>query len=216
MTNYDVILADDHPIVRMGVKDVLVQDRRFNLVGEASTPSELVALYHSAQPQIAITDYSMPGDDRYGDGLKLVEYLLRHFPQTKLLIFTMIDNRLVLDSLYDLGVAGVVTKKGKLDELLLALDCVVHGKVYRGSEMLDPDSVITSRSEVEERVSRLSMRELEVIRYFVSGKNVGDIAKLLNRSVKTVSTQKVAAMRKLEVGSDQALMTFCLQANLFG
>ena len=216
MTKYDIILADDHPIVRMGVRDVLEQDPRFNLVGEASTSSELVALYQQAKPQIAITDYSMPGDDRYGDGLKLVDYLLRHFPQTHLLIFTMIDNRLVLDSLYDLGVAGVVTKKGSLDELLQALDCVVRGKVYRGHGMLDPETVVNARSEVEERIARLSMRELEVIRHFVSGSNVGDIAKLLNRSVKTVSTQKISAMRKLEVGTDQALVIFCEKANLFG
>ncbi|ABR82701.2 MULTISPECIES: response regulator [Pseudomonas aeruginosa group] len=215
MSKLKIVLADDHPIVRMGVCDMLERDPRFEVVGEASNPSELVSLYRQADPHIAITDYSMPGDERYGDGLKLIDYLLRNFPRTRVLIFTMVSNRLILDSLYDHGVAGVVLKSGELDELLLALDVVLQNRIYRGAHMIDPANVLTSRDEVENRFARLSMKEFEVLRHFVSGNNVCDIARLLKRSVKTVSTQKISAMRKLEVNSDQALMTFCVRANLF-
>ena len=215
MSKLKIVLADDHPIVHMGVCDMLERDGRFEVVGEASTPSELVEVCRQSEPHIAITDYSMPGDERYGDGLKLIDYLLRNFPRTKVLIFTMVGNRLILDSLYDHGVSGVVLKSGELDELLLALDVVKQNRVYRGANMLDPTSVLANRDEVESRFARLSMKEFEVLRHFVSGSNVCDIARLLKRSVKTVSTQKVSAMRKLEVNSDQALMTFCVHANLF-
>lgn len=215
MSKLKIVLADDHPIVRMGVCDMLERDPRFEVVGEASNPSELVSLYRQADPHIPITDYSMPGDERYGDGLKLIDYLLRNFPRTRVLIFTMVSNRLILDSLYDHGVAGVVLKSGELDELLLALDVVLQNRIYRGAHMIDPANVLTSRDEVENRFARLSMKEFEVLRHFVSGNNVCDIARLLKRSVKTVSTQKISAMRKLEVNSDQALMTFCVRANLF-
>lgn len=67
MSKLKIVLADDHPIVRMGVCDMLERDPRFEVVGEASNPSELVSLYRQADPHIAITDYSMPGDERYGN-----------------------------------------------------------------------------------------------------------------------------------------------------
>ncbi|GLU38887.1 MULTISPECIES: response regulator transcription factor [Pseudomonas] len=215
MDKFKVVVADDHPIVRMGVCDMLERDGRFQVVGEASSPSELVTLYQQTDPDIVITDYSMPGDERYGDGLKLMDYLLRNFPRTRVLIFTMLSNSLILSSLYDLGVSGVVLKSGDLDEILRALDVILQGRAYRGPGMQDPNSVLASHDDVEGRIARLSLKEFEVLRHFVSGLSVRDIARVLNRSVKTVSAQKISAMRKLEVDSDQALLTFCVKANLF-
>ena len=72
-----------------------------------------------------------------------------------------------------------------------------------------------NNQQVDERFSSLSMKEMEVLRLFVAGSSVSDIARQLNRSIKTVSAQKVAAMRKLEVDSDQALLTYCIRAEQF-
>lgn len=215
MDKIRVVLADDHPIVRMGVRDLLERDGRFEVSGEASTPSELVELYLQVDPDIVITDYNMPGDEHYGDGAKLVGYLLRHFPRTRVLIFTMLNNHLVLSSLYDLGVVGIVLKSGDLDEILRALAVVLQGRIYRCPALQSVNSVLASADDVEGRIARLSLKEYEVLRLFVSGLSVRDISRALNRSVKTVSAQKISAMRKLEVDSDQALLTFCVKANLF-
>lgn len=76
-------------------------------------------------------------------------------------------------------------------------------------------SVSANNQQVDERFSSLSMKEMEVLRLFVAGSSVSDIARQLNRSIKTVSAQKVAAMRKLEVDSDQALLTYCIRAEQF-
>ena len=76
-------------------------------------------------------------------------------------------------------------------------------------------SVVTNPKVIDERFSTLSPREVEVLRLFVAGNSVGDIARQLNRSVKTVSTQKVAAMQKLEVLNDHALLTYCIKADPF-
>ncbi|MED5608315.1 response regulator [Pseudomonas sp. JH-2] len=215
MDKIKIVVADDHPIVRLGVRDMLERDGRFLVAGDAASSSELVQLYREIDPDIVVTDYNMPGDQRYGDGLRLVDYLLRNFPRTRVLIFTMLNNNLILSSLYDLGVAGVVLKSGDLDEILCALDVMLQGRIYRGANMQLPNSVLANRDDVEGRIARLSLKEFEVLRHFVSGLSVGDIAQVLNRSVKTVSAQKVSAMRKLEVDSDQALLTFCVKANLF-
>ncbi|ANI13595.1 DNA-binding response regulator [Pseudomonas citronellolis] len=215
MDKVRIVAADDHSIVRMGVRELVEGDPRFAVVGVAATSSELVRLCRERAPDIAIADYNMPGDERYGDGLKLIGYLLRQFPRTRLLIYTMLSNNLILSSLYDLGVAGVVLKSDDLEEVLAALDAILHGRVYRGSCMQDPNSVLCGGDDVEGRIASLSTREYEVLRHFVSGLNVCDIARVLDRSVKTVSAQKVAAMRKLEVDSDQALLTFCIKSGLF-
>ncbi|WP_187671277.1 response regulator transcription factor [Zestomonas carbonaria] len=215
MEKVRVVLADDHPIVLMGVREVIERDGRFAVVGEALSSSELVRLYKEVRPDIVITDYNMPGDQTYGDGIKLIEYLLRNFPATRILILTMLSNNLILSSLYDLGVSGVILKNGDLNEILVALDTLVRQNTYRGPCMQSNNSVLPDRDDIDGRIASLSMKEFEVLRHFVSGMSVGEIALHLKRSVKTVSAQKVAAMRKLEVDSDQALLLFCIKSNLF-
>lgn len=215
MEKLRIVVADDHSIVRMGVREVVQGDPRFAIVGMAANSSELVRLYGELAPDIVIADYNMPGDEQYGDGLKLVGYLLRQFPRTRVLIYTMLSNNLIFSSLYDLGVAGVVPKSSDPEEILVALAAIAGGRVYRGPRMQDPNSVLPGGDDIEGRIASLSSKEYEVLRHFVSGLSVRDIARVLNRSVKTVSAQKIAAMRKLEVDSDQALLTFCIKAELF-
>lgn len=215
METMKVLLADDHPIVLMGVREMLERAGRFVIVGEAQSSSELVRLIEQHKPEVVITDYNMPGDEVYGDGVKLIEYLCRHYPQTRILILTMITNSLILSSLYDLGVAGVILKSGDLGEILVALNALSKQRIYRSPGMRSSTSVLASGDDVDGRISSLSVREFEVLRHFISGMTVGDIALRLNRSVKTVSAQKVSAMRKLGVDTDQALLTFCVKANVF-
>lgn len=215
MNKLKVVIADDHAIVRMGVREMVEADPRFIVVGVAASSTELVRLYDQNDPDLVVVDYNMPGDERYGDGLKLVSFLMRQYPRTRVLVYTMLSNQLILSSLYDLGVAGVVLKSCDLEEVRIALNTLLDGKIYRGSFMHDPNSVLHSDDNIEERIASLSTREYEVLRHFVSGRSVREIALMLKRSVKTVSAQKIAAMRKLKVDSDQALLAFCIEAGLF-
>src|SRR5262245_26720385 len=116
MKKTTIVLADDHPVVLMGVRDVIESDDRFEVVGEAFNSTDLVRMLEQRHPDVAIIDYNMPGDQSYGDGMRLIGYLLRHFPETKILIFTMVSNPLILNSLYDLGVGGVLQKHSDLRE----------------------------------------------------------------------------------------------------
>jgi two-component system capsular synthesis response regulator RcsB len=216
MEKIRVVAADDHPVVLMGVREIIERDPRFELVGEANSSSELVEMYEKYKPDIVVTDYNMPGDKRYGDGIKLIEYLLRHYPDTKVLILTMLNNTPLISTLYGLGVSGVLHKARDLNELLIALSTVLRKRVYRGQSLQSINSVVSSQDDTEVRVTKLSAREYEVLRHFVvGGLSVNDIARVLNRSVKTVSAQKISTMRKLDVNTDQALLTFCLERNIF-
>ena len=163
---------------------------------------------------IVITDYNMPGDSPYGDGLKLVEYLKRNFPHLQILILTMISNQLILTRLRELGVVGVIQKSQLHEEIQTALKAIAQKGVYRSPEPA-AHSVMESNVAIDERISTLSPKEFEILRLFVSGKSVSDIARSQNRSSKTISAQKISAMRKLDVQSDQDLLTYCIGRNIF-
>ncbi|HEF4760779.1 TPA: response regulator [Pseudomonas putida] len=209
-----VVIADDHPIVLLGVRELIERDDRFQVVGEAVSSSELIKVLNDCAPDILITDYNMPESSIYGDGLKLIKYLVRHFPSLQILVLTMVSNSLILSRLYDLGVAGVVQKNQLHAEIQKALDALSLKRQYK-CPGLKKASVVEGDRQVDERLALLSIRELEILRLFVSGMSLRDIAVDQNRSAKTISTQKVAAMRKLEVNSDQELIAYCLAANLF-
>lgn len=215
MKKLKVVIADDHSIVLLGIRELLEKDPGFNVVGEASCSSELVRILGEVLPDVLITDYCMPGDSRYGDGVKLIEYVCRNFPKTRVLIYTMMSNPMVLSTLYDIGVAGVVLKSGRCKELITALATLERGRVYRLSTSSSANTVLSVNHDPMERVAKLSIKELEVLRDFVMGLTLGEIAEKRKRSIKTISAQKISAMRKLNAESDQALMTYCIQAHMF-
>lgn len=212
MRKISVVIADDHAIVVFGVREIVRRDSRYQLVGEAVNSSELVAQLNIHRPQVLITDFNMPGDDNYGDGLRLVEYILRHFPETKVLVLTMVSNNLILTRLQELGVAGVIQKSHLHGEVERALSAFIADGTFHANAAIP---LLYDASSVQERFQNLSPREMEVLRLFVTGMTVTNIARQLSRSNKTVSAQKVSAMRKLGVDSDQALLAYCIEARPF-
>ncbi|WP_342623002.1 response regulator [Pseudomonas alkylphenolica] len=214
MEKLKVIIADDHPIVLLGVRELVERDPRFCVVGDAVCSKGLIELLEQQAVDIVITDYNMPADSPYGDGLKLVDYLKRHYPHVQILILTMISNQLILTRLQELGVVGVIQKNQLHTEIELALNAIARQGIYRSLEPAKT-SVIESNTAMDERMASLSPKEFEILRLFVSGKSVSDIARSQNRSAKTISAQKISAMRKLEVSSDQDLLAYCLERSIF-
>ena len=213
MPHMKVLLADDHPIVLMGVREIIERDPRFKVVGEAMSPSQLIEKISLLRPDVIITDYNMPGDDQYGDGSRLVEYLRRHFPEPRVLILTVITNAQVMTWLYELGISGVISKSAGLEQILVALDAFYREGHYQ-QDILD-GSLSDDADGLSQRLSQLTVKEFEVLRLFSTGVSVSDVAQSLNRSIKTISTLKISAMRKLNVDNDQALLILCVKANLF-
>ncbi|MDA7023166.1 response regulator [Pseudomonas fragi] len=213
MPQMKVLLADDHPIVLMGVREIIERDPRFKVVGEAMSSSELIDKISLLKPDVIITDYNMPGDDQYGEGTRLVEYLRRHFPEPKVLILTVITNAQVLTWLYELGISGVISKSAGLEQILVALDAFYRQGHYQQDQ---PQGALSEDADdLSQRLSQLTVKEFEVLRLFSTGVSVSDVAHSLNRSIKTISTLKISAMRKLNVDNDQALLILCVKANLF-
>ncbi len=112
--------------------------------------NELVTLLENTAVDLVITDFNMPADSPYGDGLKLVEYLVRRFPKVRVLVLTMISNPLILTRLQELGVLAVIQKNQLHNEIQAALKAIARGNPIRSSGPL-PTSVMESGADLNER-----------------------------------------------------------------
>ncbi|ERT12826.1 transcriptional regulator RcsB [Photorhabdus temperata] len=204
MNNLNVIIADDHPIVLFGIRKSLERLDWINVVAESEDSTTLINNLSCIKANVLITDLSMPGDT-YGDGINLIKYIKRHYPRLSIIVLTMNNNPAILSAVLELDIEGIVLKQGAPTDLPDVLTALKQGEKFM------PESV----SELLKKVTKtpygdkpLSQKESEVIRLFAQGFLVKDIAKKLNRSVKTISSQKKSAMVKLGVNNDIALLNY--------
>lgn len=215
MERLRIVLADDHPLVLAGIRDLLERELGFEVVAALASPTALVEHLVRELPQVVITDYSMPGDERYGDGMRLITYLTRHFLGTPVIVLTMVSNPMIISALYDAGVAAVVLKRDSLAEIVTALRTLRAGRKYHPPGFQGNDRMAARSEFIGERFNSLSPKEFEVLRHFIRGESMMQVAETLRRSVKTVSGQKIAAKRKLNVRTDQELVRFCVESGMF-
>ena len=215
MQRLRIVIADDHPLVLMAMTDLLKQHLGFDLVATLSSPTALVEQLARDTPHVVITDYAMPGDDLYGDGIRLVRYLLRHHPGVRIVVLTMVSNPMIVSALYDAGVDAVVFKHDSPCEIVAALQALQCGRRYYPPGLPRPRARAARGGFIGDRINSLSPKEFEVLRHFVRGESMMQVAGSLKRSVKTVSGQKISAMRKLDVRTDQELVAFCIEHGMF-
>lgn len=204
MNNLKVIIADDHPIVLFGIRKSLEQIEWVDVVGNFEDSTTLISSLSKLDAHVLITDLSMPGE-KYGDGITLIKYIKRHYPKLAIIVLTMNNNPAILSSVLDLDIEAVVLKQGAPTDLPKALAAVQKGKKYT------PEGVTRLLDKISARGfgdRRLSPKESEVLRLFSEGFLVTEIAKKLNRSIKTISSQKKSAMMKLGVDNDIALLNY--------
>jgi len=202
-----VVLADDHPGMIAGVTHELSSVNTIVLKGHAGNSTELVALLESTPCDVLVSDYAMPAG-AYGDGISLFEFIGRRFPGVKLVVLTMLDNPAILGSLDDMGVRAIVSKADALGHLVPAIHAAHTGGKYHSPVVAAVLEARAAQRTNAQAPAELSPREMEVVRLFVSGMRVDDIAAQLSRSKKTISTQKNRAMEKLGVANDTELVKY--------
>lgn len=209
-----IVLADDHPIFRLGLRVVLEQDPSVEIVAEAGGPQSLLDCLQRTACDVLVSDFMMPVEQQ-NDGLRLLESIRRGWPELPILVVTMLNNAALFRSILKLGVLGILGKGSLASELPTAIAHLRRGKVYIArsvNQILkagDPLSGASSRENTE-----LSPKEIEVARLLASGLSVSEIAARLHRSKQTVSAQKVSAMRKLGVTNDAALFIYLQEQGL--
>ncbi|POR45524.1 LuxR family two component transcriptional regulator [Paraburkholderia eburnea] len=202
-----VVVADDHPVILFGAEHALLKFPGIQVIARARQSTELIKALQTTPCDVLVTDLAMPGG-QYGDGLPLIGYLRRNFPEVPIVVLTMLENAALLKRLGELGVIAVVHKSDDLSHIGLAVQHVSRNLEYMSPQVrIALESLrINSGGKMDEVI--LSKRELEVVRLFVSGMTIKEISEKLNRSIKTISTQKNTAMRKLGLDRDSELFQY--------
>ena len=206
----NLILADDHPALIAGVKHELSRIHTLNVVETARDSTEIVDLLSRVPCDILVTDYSMPGGE-YGDGMAMLSFLRRRYPDLKIVVFTTIDNMAIAAELRKIGIHSVLNKARDIGRLITAIHAVHAGASYFSPTTREHGEVPAAPQFSGKRVSALSSREAEVVRLYVSGVTITKIAAQLNRTKQTVSSQKRTAMRKLGIERDAELFRFAYE-----
>ena len=190
---------------------LLEQTSGLRVVAEASSPDELMTVLAGMPCDLLVTDFNMPGEQ--ADGLNLLQLLGRRWPELPVVVLTQLSNPGTLGNIARLSnVRGVVSKADAVKELHVAINAAVANRNYVSASV--KRQLDLSGADASVPTTALSKREAEVMRLFASGHTVSEIARQLNRSVKTVSSQKVEAMRKLGVTSDLELYSYAREHGL--
>jgi two-component system, NarL family, captular synthesis response regulator RcsB len=209
-----VAIADDHPLLLAGLAFELSQLPGFTLVGKAQHSTELVTLLNDRAVDVVISDYTMPGGT-HGDGMTLFNFIQRSFPNTRLIALTMMSHPGVIRSLLAQGVMCILSKADSLVYVADALHAALSNRRFLSPSV---DTIVKMHGMESGAnalpAKKLSPRELEVVRLFVSGLTVSEIAARLHRSKQTISTQKMNAMRRLGIKRDTDLILYGIDANL--
>jgi DNA-binding NarL/FixJ family response regulator len=208
-----VILADDHPIVRAGIRETLKALPGIEVVSEATDGREAVDLVKSARPDVVFMDISMPGLN----GLEATERIIKAFPEVRVIILSRHDNEEYYWRALRVGASGYLLKKAVIAELREALQCVAGGEVYLSREIsarlrnkLPLDQIARARSPVE----RLSERQREILQLISEGQTTKEIALTLNLSAKTVEYHRMQLMQRLNIFDIPGLVRFALRTGL--
>lgn len=210
-----IFLADDHAVLRAGLRALLNAEADMEVVGESGGDGGCVDLILQANPDLVLLDINMPGCN----GLDVLADLRQQQPQTRVLMLTMHDDAQYLRQVLAAGGAGYVLKQAADTELLTAIRTVYNGGVFlhpQHAKVLLEDTVSHAPAPTPEAnpLNRLSERELEVLRLIALGHANKEIAEMLFLSVKTVETYKARVMEKLNLTSRSALVRFALEHNL--
>ena len=210
MNSLRVVLADDHEVVRAGLRALVDDSIGMKVVGEAGNGHEAIARAKELNPDVLVLDLSMPDMD----GTSAAEILQRECPEVKVLALTAHEDRAHLTRLLQAGAAGYVLKRGAADDLVRAIRTVAAGATY-----VDPTfagsllrrAAQPSRVDLGGLVDPLSEREEEVLRRIAWGESNKEIAEHLGISTKTVETYKARISEKLGLKSRTEMVRYALQ-----
>ena len=212
MPALQLLLADDHEIVRQGLRSVLESQRDCKIVGEASDGRQAVSLTKELNPDVVILDIGMPSLN----GLEATRQILKLRPQTKVLILTMHESDSVIREVLDAGARGYLLKTDAGRDLLSAVDSLRRNKTFftsRVSQMI-LDGFLKGDTRPQDTApggARLTPRQREIVQLLAEGKSSKEVAVALNLSVKTAETHRANIMRKLDCHSVSEVVRYAIR-----
>ena len=210
-----VIIADDHPVVRIGVRNVLAAHGNFSVVGEAENGPEAVAQTRVLEPDVLLLDIQMPNSA----GFDTLRQVVSGVPQTKVVLLTGSIQAEQLAEAFNAGARGIVLKSALTEQIASALLAVIDGSFWAHGQRIDHLAGVLAelraqvRQETSERFN-LTRRELEVVGLIVKGYSNRDIAKQFSLSEETVKRHLSNTFEKLKISTRLELAIFALANKL--
>ena len=207
MSPYRIVLADDHVLVRQGIRKLIEESPDLQVVGEASDGSELFELLRNVKADLAILDITMPNIS----GIEATQRVKAIYPGLKVLILTMHKGRELLEHAIAAGANGYLLKEDAPRELLNAIKTIQQGEVYM-SPLIVPylKEFYVQRHRKVNQPDLLTARETEVLKLVAEGKSSKEIAAILCLSIRTVDNHRSNIMRKLNITKNTDLVKYAL------
>lgn len=198
------LICDDHPIVLLALRGELMR-AGFTVAEPSDSVQSLLSALRDTEVQLVVTDFSL---NEAGDGLQLVSRLRRLRPDVKIIVYSMIDSPAMVQDILSAGASGYVSKDCGAAEVIAACQAAQLGRTFIAPDSLATNVEAANSDTVKSALQRLSPREREVLRLLAQGLGVTEIGQRFQRSPKTVSVQKCAAMSKLGLKQDIDLARF--------
>ena len=201
-----ILIADDHDVVRSGLRTVLDGQPNWEVVAEAADGKEAIFKAIETRPDIAVVDYSLP----LINGIEVTRQIRERLPKTEVLIFTMVDTETVMEELVKAGARGYLLKSDAGRELISAIESLRVHKPYFTTKV--SETLLKSHLSNSKRMgSPLTSRERGVVQMIAEGHTNKGVAGLLNISLKTVETHRATVMRKLNLSSSADLVRYAIR-----
>jgi two-component system, NarL family, invasion response regulator UvrY len=205
-----ILIADDHQVVRVGLKQILAEERDMIVIGEAKNGQEALELGRTLDWDVAVFDYSMPGRG----GVELIRELKRHHPARPILVLSMHPEELHATQVFKAGGAGYLNKESAGEELTAAIRKVAKGGRYVSPSLAETLAAELSPGKEKAPHETLSDREYRVMWLLASGKSISRIGREMNLSPSTISTYRTRVLRKLGVTSNAHLVHYAIRNKL--
>ena len=205
-----ILIADDHPIVRKGLKEIIEETPGMKVIDEASNGQEVLKKIFQKDIHVVLLDISMPGRS----GLDILRDIKRLKPKLVVLVLSMHPEEQYAVQALKEGASGYLTKKSAPDELLTALRKVSSGGKYVSSSLAERLAYALEKDVEQPLHETLSVREYEVMRMIASGKTVTEIGKELFLSPKTISTYRARILEKMRMKNNSQLVRYAIKNQL--
>lgn len=205
-----VLIADDHALVRAGIRALVERIEGVVVVGEAGKGSEAMALVEELKPNLILLDLTMPD----GGGFDVLEHVTKKYPEVRVIVLTVHEaGEYAIRALRE-GAAGFLPKSAASTELEQAIQTVIRGEPYISPETSRKTLLLFGKGTKRDLLATLSPRQTEVLRLIAEGRTTKQIAQLLEISVKTVETHRAQLMERLDIHDVAGLVRYAISVGL--